>query len=100
MGEVVEVGPAVRNLNVGDRVVVPFTISCGACNTCGDELYSICENSNPNAGIAERLLGHAPAGLFGYSHMLGGYPGGQAEYARVPFADVGPLVIDDDLPDE
>ena len=100
MGEVVEIGPEVRNLNVGDRVVVPFPIACGACNNCGDELYSVCENSNPNAAIAEKLLGHSPAGLFGYSHMLGGYPGGQAEYARVPFADVGPLVIEDDLPDE
>jgi threonine dehydrogenase-like Zn-dependent dehydrogenase len=100
MGEVVEIGPEVRNLNVGDRVVVPFTISCGACNSCGDELYSVCENSNPNAAIAEKLLGHSPAGLFGYSHMLGGFPGGQAEYVRVPFADVGPLVIDDDLTDE
>jgi threonine dehydrogenase-like Zn-dependent dehydrogenase len=100
MGEVVEIGPEVRNLNPGDRVVVPFTISCGACNSCGDELYSVCENSNPNAAIAEKLLGHSPAGLFGYSHMLGGFPGGQAEYVRVPFADVGPLVIDDDLTDE
>jgi threonine dehydrogenase-like Zn-dependent dehydrogenase len=100
MGEVVEVGPEVRNLKVGDRVVVPFTISCGACNSCRDELYSVCENSNPNAAIAEKLLGHSPAGLFGYSHMLGGYPGGQAEYARVPFADVGPLVVEDDLTDE
>ena len=100
MGEVVEVGPEVHNLNVGDRVVVPFPIACGACNNCGDELYSVCENSNPNAALAEKLMGHSPAGLFGYSHMLGGYPGGQAEYARVPFADVGPLVIEDDLPDD
>jgi threonine dehydrogenase-like Zn-dependent dehydrogenase len=100
MGEVVEIGPEVHNLNVGDRVVVPFPIACGACNNCGDELYSVCENSNPNAALAEKLMGHSPAGLFGYSHMLGGYPGGQAEYARVPFADVGPLVIEDDLPDE
>ena len=100
MGEVVEIGPGVHNLNVGDRVVVPFTISCGACNNCGDQLYSVCENSNPNAAIAEKVMGHSPAGLFGYSHMLGGYPGGQAEYARVPFADVGPLVVEDDLPDE
>jgi threonine dehydrogenase-like Zn-dependent dehydrogenase len=100
MGEVVEVGPEVRKLKIGDRVVVPFTISCGACNSCRGGLYSVCENSNPNAAIAEKLLGHSPAGLFGYSHMLGGYPGGQAEYARVPFADVGPLVVDDDLTDE
>jgi threonine dehydrogenase-like Zn-dependent dehydrogenase len=100
MGEVVEIGPEVHNLNVGDRVVVPFPIACGTCNNCRDELYSVCENSNPNAALAEKLMGHSPAGLFGYSHMLGGYPGGQAEYARVPFADVGPLVIEDDLPDE
>ena len=100
MGEVVEIGPEVHNLNVGDRVVVPFPIACGTCNNCRDELYSVCENSNPNAALAEKLMGHSPAGLFGYSHMLGGYPGGQAEYARVPFADVGPMVIEDDLTDE
>ena len=100
MGEVVEVGPAVSNLKVGDRVVVPFPIACGACFACQRELYSLCENTNPNAGIAEKLMGHSPAGIFGYSHMLGGYSGGQAEYARVPFADVGPVVIEDDLPDE
>ena len=101
MGEVVELGPAVSNLRVGDRVVVPFPISCGACHQCERGLYSVCENSNPNAAIAEKLMGHSPAGLFGYSHMLGGYPGGQAEYARVPFADVGPLAIEDDgLTDE
>ena len=100
MGEVVELGPAVTNLAVGDRVVVPFPIACGACFTCERGLYSVCENSNPNAGIAEKLMGHSPAGIFGYSHMLGGYPGGQAEYARVPFADVGPLKIEDDLADE
>lgn len=100
MGEVVEVGKAVTNLAVGDRVVVPFPIACGACSACERELYSLCENSNPNAGIAEKLMGHSPAGLFGYSHMLGGFAGGQAEYARVPFADVGPLKIEDDLSDE
>jgi threonine dehydrogenase-like Zn-dependent dehydrogenase len=100
MGEVVEVGPAVSNLKVGGRVVVPFPIACGSCFACQRELYSLCENTNPNAAIAEKLMGHAPAGIFGYSHMLGGYPGGQAEYVRVPFADVGPLVIEDDLPDE
>ena len=101
MGEVVELGAAVTNLRVGDRVVVPFPIACGACYQCERGLYSVCENSNPNAAIAEKLMGHSPAGLFGYSHMLGGYPGGQAEYARVPFADVGPLVIEDDgLTDE
>lgn len=100
MGEVVEVGKGVDNLAVGDRVVVPFPIACGACSACDRDLYSLCENSNPNAGIAEKLMGHSPAGLFGYSHMLGGFAGGQAEYARVPFADVGPLKIADDLTDD
>lgn len=100
MGEVVEVGRGVSNLAIGDRVVVPFPIACGACSACDRELYSLCENSNPNAGMAEKLMGHSPAGLFGYSHMLGGFAGGQAEYARVPFADVGPLKIDDDLTDD
>jgi threonine dehydrogenase-like Zn-dependent dehydrogenase len=101
MGEVVELGSSVTNLSVGDRVVVPFPIACGACHNCEREMYSVCENSNPNAGIVEKLMGHSPAGLFGYSHMLGGYPGGQAEYVRVPFADVGPMTIEDDsIPDE
>ncbi|WP_433186943.1 zinc-dependent alcohol dehydrogenase [Actinoallomurus sp. CA-150999] len=100
MGEVVEVGPRVQNLRPGDRVVVPFPIACGYCWACEHELFSICENSNPNAGMAEKLMGHSPAGIFGYSHMLGGFAGGQAEYARVPFADVGPIKIEDDLPDE
>jgi threonine dehydrogenase-like Zn-dependent dehydrogenase len=100
MGEVVEVGPAVSNLAVGDRVVVPFPISCGACYHCERGMFSICENSNPNAAIAEKLMGHSPAGIYGYSHMLGGYAGGQAEYARVPFADVGPIKIESDLTDE
>ncbi|MEU3188177.1 zinc-dependent alcohol dehydrogenase [Streptomyces sp. NPDC006923] len=100
MGEVVETGPAVRHLKTGDRVVVPFPIACGHCTACRNEMYSVCENSNPNAGLAEKLMGYAPAGFFGYSHMLGGYPGGQAEYARVPFADVGPIKIEDDLPDD
>jgi threonine dehydrogenase-like Zn-dependent dehydrogenase len=100
MGEVVEVGPAVTNLAVGDRVVVPFPIACGACNACDRGLYSVCENSNPNAGLAEKFWGHSPAGIFGYSHMLGGYAGGQAQYARVPFADVGPIKVEDDLADE
>jgi threonine dehydrogenase-like Zn-dependent dehydrogenase len=100
MGEVVELGPEVHNLKIGDRVVVPFPIACGACGACKAELFSLCENSNPNAGIAEKLWGHSPAGLFGYSHMLGGYAGGQAEYVRVPFADVGPLKIPTGLRDE
>jgi threonine dehydrogenase-like Zn-dependent dehydrogenase len=99
MGNVVEVGPGVSNLSVGDRVVVPFPIACGACNSCNAELYSLCENSNPNAGMAEKLWGHASAGMFGYSHLTGGFAGGQAEYARVPFADVGPIKIENDLPD-
>jgi threonine dehydrogenase-like Zn-dependent dehydrogenase len=100
MGEVVEVGKAVTRLAVGDRVVVPFPIGCGACHSCQKGLWSLCENSNPNAGLAEKVMGHSPAGIFGYSHMLGGYPGGQAELVRVPFADVGPLKVDDDLTDE
>ncbi|MER7442685.1 zinc-dependent alcohol dehydrogenase [Micromonospora avicenniae] len=100
MGEVVEVGPQVRNLRPGDRVVVPFPIACGHCTSCQRGLYSVCENSNPNAGIAEKIMGHSPGGIFGYSHLLGGYAGGQAEYARVPFADVGPLKVPDEVPDE
>src|SRR6187549_2816759 len=101
MGNVVEVGPGVSNLSVGDRVVVRFPIACGACNSCNAELYSLCENSNPNAGMAEKLWGHAGAGIFGYSHLTGGFAGGQAEYARVPFADVGPIRIEDrSIPDE
>ncbi len=101
MGEVVEVGPAVDNLAVGDRVVVPFPIACGHCNACERGLYSLCEDSNPNAAMAERMWGHPVAGIFGYSHLTGGFAGGQAEYARVPFADVGPIKIEDDtLPDE
>ena len=100
MGEVVDTGSAVTNLKVGDRVVVPFPIACGNCQACERGLTSVCENSNPNAGIAEKLMGHTPSGLFGYSHMLGGYAGGQAEYARVPFADVGPFKIEDGIPDE
>ena len=100
MGEVVETGAAVRNLRKGDRVVVPFPIACGHCNMCERELYSLCENSNPNAWMAEKLWGYSPCGIFGYSHMLGGYAGGQAEYVRVPFADVGPIKIPDNLSDE
>jgi threonine dehydrogenase-like Zn-dependent dehydrogenase len=100
MGEVVEVGPAVENLAVGDRVVVPFPIACGACEMCRQQLFSLCENSNPNAWIAEKLWGHSPAGIFGYSHMLGGFSGGQAEYVRVPFADVGPIKVPRGLTDE
>ena len=100
MGEVVELGSAVKNLAIGDRVVVPFPIACGRCLQCERELYSLCENSNPNAWMAEKLWGYSPSGLFGYSHLLGGYAGGQAEYARVPFADVGPIKIPASLADE
>ena len=100
MGEVVEKGKAVANLSVGDRVVVPFPIACGNCWACKHELYSTCENSNPNAGIAEKMFGHSTAGIFGYSHITGGYAGGQAEYVRVPYADVGPFKVEDDLTDE
>jgi threonine dehydrogenase-like Zn-dependent dehydrogenase len=100
MGEVVEVGREVRNLRVGDRVVVPFPIACGACGACQAGAYSLCENSNPNAWMAEKLMGHSPCGIFGYSHMLGGFAGGQAEYARVPFADVGPIKVPEGMPDE
>lgn len=102
MGEVVEVGPGVNKdkLKVGDRVVIPFTIACGNCFFCKNTLWSCCDNSNPNAWIAEELMGYSPSGLFGYTHMLGGYAGGQAQYARVPYADVGPLKIPDGLTDE
>ncbi|AQL41512.1 glutathione-dependent formaldehyde dehydrogenase [Halorientalis sp. IM1011] len=100
MGEVIEVGEEVETLEVGDRVVVPFTISCGECWFCENDLYSLCDNSNPNAEIAREVMGHSPAGLFGYSHMLGGYAGGQAEYLRVPYADVGPIEVESDLSDE
>ena len=100
MGEVVEVGKGVNNLQKGDRVVVPFTISCGGCFFCKKDLWSLCDNSNPNSWMAEKFYGHSPSGLFGYSHLLGGYAGGQAEYARVPYADVGPLKIPDGLEDE
>ena len=100
MGEVMEVGRGVKNLKVGDRVVVPFPIACGNCNACKAELYSCCENSNPNRAIPEKMMGHSPAGIFGYSHLTGGYAGGQAEYARVPFADVGPIKIPNGLTDE
>jgi threonine dehydrogenase-like Zn-dependent dehydrogenase len=100
MGEVVEVGPGVTNLEVGDRVVNPFPIACGGCFSCRSMEFSLCENSNPNAWMAEKLWGHSPAGLFGYSHMLGGYAGGQAEFARIPFADVGPIKVPEQLSDD
>jgi threonine dehydrogenase-like Zn-dependent dehydrogenase len=100
MGEVVETGPGVKNLKIGDRVVVPFPISCGTCFSCQAGMFSLCENSNPNAWMAEKMWGHSPAGIYGYSHLTGGYAGGQAEYARVPFADVGPLKVPEELTDE
>src|SRR4051795_13743977 len=101
MGEVVELGRGVKkNLKIGDRVVVPFTIACGDCFFCKEELWSLCDNSNPNYWIAEQMMGNSPSGLFGYTHMMGGYAGGQAQYARVPFADVGPLKIPEGIPDD
>lgn len=100
MGEVVEVGSEVRNLKVGDRVVIPFTISCGECFFCQRGLYSCCDTSNPNKELAEKVYGYSPAGLFGYSHMFGGYQGGQAQFLRVPFADCGPVKIPEHLTDE
>ncbi|NJL36994.1 MAG: glutathione-dependent formaldehyde dehydrogenase [Leptolyngbyaceae cyanobacterium SM1_4_3] len=100
MGEVVEVGSEVKRVKIGDRVVVPFTISCGNCFFCQRDLWSLCDNTNPNAAIAEKLYGHSAAGLFGYSHIFGGYAGGQAQYARVPFADVGLFKIPEGLTDE
>jgi hypothetical protein len=90
----------VKNLAVGDRVVVPFTISCGHCFFCDISLFSLCDNSNPTAGMAELVNGHSTSALFGYSHLYGGYAGGQAEYARVPFADVGPIKVPDGIPDD
>jgi threonine dehydrogenase-like Zn-dependent dehydrogenase len=100
MGEVVEVGPEVRRLRPGDRVVVPFSIACGGCYFCSRKLWSLCDNSNPNAGLLEKAYGYSPAGLLGYSHLFGGYAGGQAEYLRVPFADHGPIPVPADLPDD
>ena len=100
MGEVVEVGREVTKVKKGDRVVVPFPIACGACGACEAKAYSLCENSNPNAWLAEKLLGHSAAGIFGYSHLTGGFAGGQAEYVRVPFADVGPFKVPQELSDE
>jgi threonine dehydrogenase-like Zn-dependent dehydrogenase len=96
MGEIVEIGSNVKNLHVGDRVVVAFPIACGKCAQCKRGLFSVCENSNPNAWLAEKLWGYSPCGIFGYSHTLGGFPGGQAQYVRVPFADIGALKIEDD----
>ncbi len=100
VGTIVEVGQEVQNLSAGDRVVVPFPIACGRCHYCGDQSHALCDNSNPNAWMAEQAFGYSPAGIFGYSHLYGGYAGGQAEYVRVPFADVGPTIIPDGVTDE
>lgn len=100
MGEVVETGNSVKKFKKGDRVVVPFTIACGHCSYCNDTLYSLCDNSNPKPDLAKANLGHTISGIFGYSHMLGGFSGGQAEYVRVPYADVGPVKVSDSLTDE
>ncbi|MCG6116131.1 MAG: glutathione-dependent formaldehyde dehydrogenase [Mesorhizobium sp.] len=100
MGEVVEVGKGHSKFKVGDRVVVPFNIACGDCYFCEKKLFSLCDRSNPNASIASAAMGHSPSGLFGYSHMLGGYSGGQAEFLRVPYADVGPIKVPDGLDDD
>src|ERR1700689_1166323 len=100
MGEVMETGPGVKNLKAGDRVVAPFTISCGNCFFCKKQLWSLCDNSNPGAHLAETVNGYSGSGLFGYSHMYGGYAGGQAQYVRVPVADVGPPKVPEPLPDE
>jgi threonine dehydrogenase-like Zn-dependent dehydrogenase len=100
MGIVEEVGPEVKNLKRGDRVVVPFTIACGNCFFCKKDLWSLCDNTNPNAQVCESMYGYSGSALFGYSHIYGGYAGGQAQYVRVPFADVGPIKIENDLPDE
>jgi threonine dehydrogenase-like Zn-dependent dehydrogenase len=100
MGEVVEVGKSVKKFKKGDRVVVPFTIACGHCNYCNDKYYSLCDNSNPKPELAKKNLGHSISGIFGYSHMLGGFSGGQAEYVRVPYADVGPIHVPSNITDE
>jgi threonine dehydrogenase-like Zn-dependent dehydrogenase len=100
MGEVVDLGSAVTNLKIGDRVVVPFAIACGRCFFCSKQMYSLCDTTNAENRFAREAMGQPTAGLFGYSHMMGGYPGGQAEYLRVPFADVGPIKVPDGIPDE
>lgn len=100
MGEIVDIGNGITNLKIGDRIVVPFPIACGNCYFCENEMFSLCENSNPNAPLAQKMWGHSPCGIFGYSHLLGGYAGGQAEFARVPFADVNHIKIPNGLEDD
>jgi threonine dehydrogenase-like Zn-dependent dehydrogenase len=100
MGEVVATGKDVTRIREGERVVIPFNLACGACHFCSQKLWSLCDNSNPNAEMAAKLYGYSPSGLFGYSHLFGGFAGGQAEYVRVPYADVGACVIPEELPDE
>ena len=100
MGIVVETGSAVKKIKKGDRVVVSFTISCGHCFFCDNSMYSLCDNTNPKKENAAKAMGHSPAGIYGYSHLTGGIPGGQAEFLRVPHADLGTIKIESDLPDE
>lgn len=100
MGEVVDIGPLIKKLKIGDKVVIPFDIACGHCHYCHIEEYSLCDNTNPNAVLADQMYGHAGCGIFGYSHLYGGYSGGQAEYIRVPFADVNSLVVPQGIEDE
>ncbi len=100
MGEVVEVGPEVKNVSVGNRIVIPFDIACGSCAHCKEEDFSFCDNTNPNAVLADTLYAHGGSALFGYSHIYGGYAGGQAEYIRVPFVDTNSLVVPSGVPDE
>ncbi|MDQ6676688.1 MAG: glutathione-dependent formaldehyde dehydrogenase [Acidobacteriota bacterium] len=100
MGVVVEVGQGVTKLKKGDRVVVPFVLACGHCFFCRKDLFSCCDTSNPNAAMATKVMGQSPAGLLGFSHMLGGFPGGQAQFLRVPYADIGPIKITDGLSDD
>jgi threonine dehydrogenase-like Zn-dependent dehydrogenase len=100
MGEIVEVGSEVKKLKAGDRVIVPFPIACGRCWFCQNKLWSLCDNTNPNAWMVEAITGYAGSGIYGYSHMYGGYAGGQAEYARVVFADTNAMKIPAGIPDE
>ncbi|MEW5860546.1 MAG: zinc-dependent alcohol dehydrogenase [Cyanobacteriota bacterium] len=100
MGEIVEVGSKVTTLKPGDRVVVPSTIGCGHCHYCNHDMWSLCDNSNPNAWMEEKLFGNVTSAIYGYSHLFGGYAGAQAEYVRVPFADVGVVKVPAEIPDE